>query len=161
MGSFPRSIRERNRCQGRRIRPPLTVGASPFQSVVERTRARIKQVGALLKPQVILICGHMGSGTASRPLNSQAMDGADDFESVRRDPDPVRRGRRATDLLTIYQQRAAELARLRRAAIEEAHREQGMSYTEIAAALGSRREGSRRSATPRPVQNGRCSVLGR
>ncbi len=60
----------------------------------------------------------------------------DDFESVRRDSDPVRRGRRATELLTIYQQRAAELARLRRAAIEEAHREHGMSYTEIAAALG-------------------------
>src|ERR1044071_7121188 len=41
----------------------------------------------------------------------------------------------ATDLLTTYQQRAAELARLRRAAIEEAHHS-GMSYTEIAAALG-------------------------
>lgn len=60
----------------------------------------------------------------------------DDFDSVRRDPDPIRRGRRATDLLTFYQQRATELARLRRAAIEQAHREQGMSYTEIAAALG-------------------------
>lgn len=60
----------------------------------------------------------------------------DDFDSVRRDPDPVRRGRRATELLTIYQQRATELARLRRAAIEEAHRDRGMSYTEIATALG-------------------------
>lgn len=59
----------------------------------------------------------------------------DKFESVRQDPDPLRRGRRATQLLTVYQQRATELARLRRAAIEEAHR-QGMSYTEIAAALG-------------------------
>ncbi|GAB3000434.1 hypothetical protein GCM10017788_49870 [Amycolatopsis acidiphila] len=36
----------------------------------------------------------------------------------------------------MYQQRATELARLRKAAIEEAHRERGMSYTEIAAALG-------------------------
>ena len=60
----------------------------------------------------------------------------DDFDSVRADPDPVRRGQRATRLLTIYQQRAVELARLRRAAIEEAHRERGMSYTEIAGALG-------------------------
>jgi hypothetical protein len=64
------------------------------------------------------------------------MEREDDFNSVRRDPDPVRRGQRATDLLTIYQQRATELARLRRAAIEEAHRERGMSYTELATALG-------------------------
>jgi hypothetical protein len=60
----------------------------------------------------------------------------DEFEDVRRDPDPVRRGRRATELLTVYQQRAAELARLRRAAIEEAHQDQGMSYTQIATAMG-------------------------
>lgn len=63
-------------------------------------------------------------------------DSADDFESVRGDSDPVRRGQRATRLLTIYQQRATELARLRKAAIEEAHRERGMSYTDIAQALG-------------------------
>jgi hypothetical protein len=61
---------------------------------------------------------------------------ADEFASVRRDPDPISRGRRATELLTLYQQRAAELARLRRAAIEQAHRERDMSYTEIASALG-------------------------
>lgn len=64
------------------------------------------------------------------------MESADDFDSVRRDPDSLRRGQRATELLTTYQQRATELARLRRAAIEETHRERGMSYTEIAAALG-------------------------
>jgi transcriptional regulator with XRE-family HTH domain len=64
------------------------------------------------------------------------MSDADDFASVRRDPDPIRRGRRATELLTTYQQRATELARLRKAAIEEAHRERGMTYTEIATALG-------------------------
>ena len=63
------------------------------------------------------------------------MEGGSDFEDVRRDPDPLRRGRRATDLLTVYQQRATELARLRRAAIEEAYL-LGMSYTEIASALG-------------------------
>lgn len=64
------------------------------------------------------------------------MTSAEDFESVRRDPDPIRRGKRATALLTTYQQRATELARLRKAAIEEAHRDLGLSYTEIAGALG-------------------------
>jgi hypothetical protein len=62
--------------------------------------------------------------------------GEDDFDSVRAEPDPVRRGQRATRLLNTYQQRAVELARLRRAAIEEAHRDRGLSYTEIAEALG-------------------------
>jgi hypothetical protein len=38
--------------------------------------------------------------------------------------------------MALYQQRATELARLRRAAIEEAHRAGGMTYTEIANALG-------------------------
>jgi hypothetical protein len=60
----------------------------------------------------------------------------DDFDDVRRDPDPVRRGRRATELLAAYQQRAAELARLRRVAVEDAHRDLGMSYTQVAAAMG-------------------------
>jgi len=60
----------------------------------------------------------------------------DDFDEVRRDPDPIRRGRRATALMSVYQQRAAELARLRREAIEEAHIGQGLTYTEIATALG-------------------------
>ena len=61
---------------------------------------------------------------------------SDDFDDVRRDPDPVRRGRRATELLAVYQQRAAELARLRRVAVEDAHRDLGMSYTQIAAEMG-------------------------
>lgn len=60
----------------------------------------------------------------------------DDFDELRRDPDPVQRGRRATELLTVYQQRATELARLRRDAIEEAYRERKMSYTQIATAMG-------------------------
>ncbi|MGW5791000.1 sigma factor-like helix-turn-helix DNA-binding protein [Saccharopolyspora sp. NPDC003752] len=60
----------------------------------------------------------------------------DEFEAVRQEPDPIRRGQRATELITTYQQRATELARLRKAAIEEAYRERDMSYTEIAAALG-------------------------
>ena len=64
------------------------------------------------------------------------MAALDDFDDVRRDPDPVRRGRRATELLAVYQQRAAELARLRKVAVEDAHRDLGMSYTQIAAAMG-------------------------
>jgi hypothetical protein len=64
------------------------------------------------------------------------MADVDDFDAVRADTDPLRRARRATTLQTHYQQRATELARLRKAAIEEAHREQNLSYTEIAAALG-------------------------
>ncbi|WP_219420309.1 hypothetical protein [Pseudonocardia nigra] len=64
------------------------------------------------------------------------MSKLDDFDAVRRDPDPIRRGRRATALMAAYQQRATELARLRREAIEEAHRDQGLTYTEIATALG-------------------------
>lgn len=60
----------------------------------------------------------------------------DDFEALRREPDPVLRGRRATDLLATYQQRSVELARLRRAAIEEARDQLGGSYTEVARAFG-------------------------
>ncbi|WP_036497126.1 sigma factor-like helix-turn-helix DNA-binding protein [Nocardia aobensis] len=60
---------------------------------------------------------------------------ADEFEKVRNDPDPIRRGLRAAELMIEYQQRATELARLRKAAIEEAH-QGGLSYTEIAERLG-------------------------
>ncbi|WP_344858024.1 hypothetical protein [Amycolatopsis ultiminotia] len=60
----------------------------------------------------------------------------DDFDAVRDDRDPLRRARRAAELQTHYQQRATELSRLRKAAIEEAHRDLDMSYTEIATALG-------------------------
>ncbi|PSR66014.1 nitrogen fixation protein NifE [Nocardia nova] len=55
---------------------------------------------------------------------------------MRRDPDPLRRGRRATELITLYQQRAAELARLRRVSIDEAHRTLGLNYKDIADRLG-------------------------
>lgn len=63
------------------------------------------------------------------------MGGTSEFEQVRSEPDPIQRGRRATELITLYQQRAAELARLRKEAIEEAHRK-GLNYTEIAELLG-------------------------
>ncbi|QIS09293.1 sigma factor-like helix-turn-helix DNA-binding protein [Nocardia arthritidis] len=80
------------------------------------------------------------------------MADVDDFEQVRNDPDPIRRGQRATDLMTVYQQRATELARLRKAAIEEAHRVRGMSYTEIAEQLGltKGRISQIRTTAPRP-----------
>jgi hypothetical protein len=61
---------------------------------------------------------------------------SDPFDEVRSEPDPVARGRRATELLTVYQQRSAELARLRREAIDAAHRDLGMSLTQIAGAMG-------------------------
>lgn len=79
-------------------------------------------------------------------------DPSDDFESVRRDPDPIRRGRRATKLLTLYQQRSTELARLRKAAIEEIHDQSGMSYTEIATSIGltKGRISQIRLSAPRP-----------
>jgi hypothetical protein len=60
----------------------------------------------------------------------------DEFEALRTEADPVRRGRRATELLARYQQRSVELARLRRAAIEEARDQLGGSYTEVAKAFG-------------------------
>ncbi len=60
----------------------------------------------------------------------------DEFEALRREPDPLSRGRRATQLMATYQQRSVELARIRRAAIEEARDRLGGSYTEVARAFG-------------------------
>jgi hypothetical protein len=59
-----------------------------------------------------------------------------EFEELRQEADPVVRGRRATELLATYQQRSVELARIRRAAIEEARDQLGGSYTEVARAFG-------------------------
>jgi len=60
----------------------------------------------------------------------------DEFESVRAEVDPLRQARRATDLLSVYQQRSVELARLRRDAINRAVNSEGMSFTAVAQALG-------------------------
>ncbi|MBP2369719.1 hypothetical protein [Pseudonocardia parietis] len=60
----------------------------------------------------------------------------DEFHALRLESDPVRRGRWATDLLATYQQRSVELARIRRAAVEEARDQLGGSYTEVARAFG-------------------------
>jgi transcriptional regulator with XRE-family HTH domain len=80
------------------------------------------------------------------------MAGDGDVEALRKIPDPIERGRQAGDLLARYQQRATELARLRREAIESAHEECGLSYTEIASKLGltkGRISQIRTSAPPR------------
>lgn len=60
----------------------------------------------------------------------------DEFEAVRAETDPIRQARRATELLVDYGQRTTELARLRKAAIDRAHDELGMSYTEVASQVG-------------------------
>ena len=59
----------------------------------------------------------------------------DEFEAVRRETDPLRQAQRATELLTLYQQRSTELARLRREAIDKLQAD-GLSYGEIAAKIG-------------------------
>lgn len=60
----------------------------------------------------------------------------DEFESIQTDRDPIRQARRATELLAIYQERSAELAQLRREAIERAAVEQGLSYAAVAGKIG-------------------------
>lgn len=88
---------------------------------------------------------------SSRGSKLIAVATADEFEQVRHDPDPIRRGQRAAELMMMYQQRATELARLRKAAIEEAHLS-GLSYTEIAEKLGvtKGRISQIRATAPRP-----------
>lgn len=73
---------------------------------------------------------------------------------MRRDPDPIRRGRRATELLALYQQRSTELARLRREALEEAHRDLGLPYSQIATSIGvtKGRVTQIRSTAPAPAR---------
>ena len=68
-----------------------------------------------------------------------------EFERVRQDPDPIRRAKRSTAMIEVYMVRMAELSHLRKGAIEQAN-DAGMSYTEIAAAWGSPRAVSPRSA---------------
>jgi hypothetical protein len=63
-------------------------------------------------------------------------DQEDVFERVRREPDPVRQARMAGELITLYQQRAVELARLRKEAINRAAEEKGISFSAIAAEIG-------------------------
>lgn len=60
----------------------------------------------------------------------------DPFERVRQEPDPLRRAKLAAELMTTYQQRSTELARLRKEAINQAAAERGLSYSSIAVELG-------------------------
>lgn len=65
------------------------------------------------------------------------MSGDDDgFETVRRERDPRRQGRRATELLATYQQRTIELARLRREAMRRLQEDEGLSYAAVATEFG-------------------------
>ncbi|MFI2361902.1 hypothetical protein [Promicromonospora sp. NPDC019610] len=59
----------------------------------------------------------------------------DEFEQTRAEKDPLRQAQRATELIDVYKNRSAELARLRKAAIDRAYAE-GRSYTDIAKASG-------------------------
>jgi hypothetical protein len=61
---------------------------------------------------------------------------ADPFEIVRREPDAIKRAKMAGELITLYQQRSIELARLRRDAINRAAAERNVSFTSIAEELG-------------------------
>ena len=58
------------------------------------------------------------------------------FERVRREADPVRQAQMAGELITLYQQRSVELARLRKEAINRAAEQTGMSFSAIANQLG-------------------------
>lgn len=60
----------------------------------------------------------------------------DRFEQAEREQDPVRQAQLATELIPVYQQRAVELGRLRKAAINRAAEEQGKNYSAIAAEIG-------------------------
>jgi hypothetical protein len=60
----------------------------------------------------------------------------DPYERVRQEPDPIRQARLAGELIAVYQQRGVELARLRKEAIDRAHRTKGLNFAEIAAEIG-------------------------
>lgn len=91
-------------------------------------------------------------GIRSRPPKLIGVSVNDDFDAVRRDPDPIHRGVRAGELIALYQQRMNELARLRRAAIEEAHAELDLDYKDIAEKFGlsKGRITQIRTTAPRP-----------
>lgn len=76
----------------------------------------------------------------------------DEFEAVRQETDPVAQAQRATELITLYQQRSTELARVRRDAINRAVETKGLTYSAVATQLGlskGRVSQIRSSAVPR------------
>jgi hypothetical protein len=60
----------------------------------------------------------------------------DSFDRVRREADPIKQAKLASELISVYQQRSVELARLRREAINRASKDRGLSYSAIAKELG-------------------------
>ncbi|MGV9361970.1 GntR family transcriptional regulator [Amycolatopsis sp. NPDC003731] len=86
----------------------------------------------------------------SRSVDDDEQD--DEFTRVRQDPNPIRRARLASALIETYRRRMLDLAQVRKDAIEQAH-DTGMTYTEVADALGltkGRIAQIRSQATPRP-----------
>ena len=76
----------------------------------------------------------------------------DPFDRVRNETNPLRQAKLASELILTYQQRSAELARLRREAINRAATELGWSFSRIATELGLTRgriTQIRQSAPPR------------
>lgn len=58
------------------------------------------------------------------------------FEEVRHMTDPLAQARAAGELIGIYQQRSVELSRIRKAAMEAAVDQRGITFTELAKELG-------------------------
>ncbi|MGO4957393.1 hypothetical protein ACTQ49_09005 [Luteococcus sp. Sow4_B9] len=58
------------------------------------------------------------------------------FEAVRRMTDPLAQARAAGELIGVYQQRSVELSRIRKAAMEAAVDQRGITFTELAKELG-------------------------
>jgi hypothetical protein len=63
-------------------------------------------------------------------------DPNDPFEAIRRESNPLRRAKLAGELITLYQQRGIELARLRKEAINQAASLPGMNFSTVAKELG-------------------------
>ncbi len=59
----------------------------------------------------------------------------DPFDLVRNERDPLRQARQAGELITTYQQRSAELARIRKEAINRLAQERSLTFTEVARLL--------------------------
>lgn len=115
----------------------------------------VRHALSVLEAEGLITRGRGVAPAVQDPSSSQVADDEvadDEFTRVRRDPNPVRRAKRATALIETYRRRMVDLAFTRKEAIEQAH-EDGMTYTEIAAALGltkGRITQIRSQSTPRP-----------
>ncbi|MEV2223133.1 GntR family transcriptional regulator [Nocardia vinacea] len=102
----------------------------------------IRNVIRLLKDQgLVRTVPARGTFVADKPVNLDppeppvATDSDNDIERVRATADPIRRAQLASELITEYQLRVAELSGIRQTAIEAAH-DEGLSFTEIGQHLG-------------------------